>query len=295
MRFPRIHIPRPVLIFLVGAFAGSFVTLKATSPKTLSFDSAQPDAGQVQGVSTDQETAGEFVPTQDQSLPLGAVAPSLDQQKKIQAIDGDTIRLATGEKVRYIGINTAEVGDAGKDGCLADAARAANARLVEGKEVKMEKDVSETDQYRRKLRYVWVGDVFVNEALVAQGLARAVAYPPDVKYKKLFVQAEERARSDRLGMWGELCAGVATLPSTSRSEPKPNAAPSPAQGAPTLLPRSNTCVVKGNISSGGEKIYHMPGCANYTRTQIDESKGERWFCDENEAQDAGWRKTKDCS
>jgi len=52
------------------------------------------------------------------------------------------------------------------------------------------------------------------------------------------------------------------------------------------------CLIKGNISSSGEKIYHVPGGSSYAKTQIDTSKGERWFCTEQEAQDAGWRKSK---
>lgn len=55
---------------------------------------------------------------------------------------------------------------------------------------------------------------------------------------------------------------------------------------------SKKCNIKGNIS--GDKIYHLPGCASYDKTTIDESKGERWFCSEKEAIDAGWRKAKNC-
>ena len=52
------------------------------------------------------------------------------------------------------------------------------------------------------------------------------------------------------------------------------------------------CVIKGNINSSGEKIYHIPGGSSYTKTQIDTSKGEKWFCTEEEAVAAGWRKAK---
>ncbi|MGW1809240.1 sunset domain-containing protein [Streptomyces sp. NPDC002078] len=50
--------------------------------------------------------------------------------------------------------------------------------------------------------------------------------------------------------------------------------------------------IKGNISySTGEKIYHVPGDRFYDRTQIDTAAGERMFCTEEEAQQAGWRKS----
>ena len=50
------------------------------------------------------------------------------------------------------------------------------------------------------------------------------------------------------------------------------------------------CRIKGNISLNGERIYHVPGGEWYDETRIDRSRGERWFCSENEAQAAGWRK-----
>jgi len=52
------------------------------------------------------------------------------------------------------------------------------------------------------------------------------------------------------------------------------------------------CAIKGNISSSGERIYHVPGAQNYGRTVISPQKGERWFCTEAEAIAAGWRKSK---
>src|SRR5262249_56516856 len=51
-------------------------------------------------------------------------------------------------------------------------------------------------------------------------------------------------------------------------------------------------LIKGNVNSKGERIYHMPGQHYYNKTQIDENKGERWFCSEQEAIAAGWRKAK---
>ena len=54
------------------------------------------------------------------------------------------------------------------------------------------------------------------------------------------------------------------------------------------------CLIKGNISSKGERIYHPPGCKYYAATVIDPKRGERWFCSEAEAVAAGWRRTKVC-
>lgn len=74
-------------------------------------------------------------------------------------------------------------------------------------------------------------------------------------------------------------------------------APSPGSntsGVPTFDGASvadEDCLIKGNISSSGEKIYHVPSGQFYSRTKITESKGERWFCTEAEARAAGWRKS----
>ncbi|MCG2697739.1 hypothetical protein L6307_01425 [Candidatus Parcubacteria bacterium] len=54
------------------------------------------------------------------------------------------------------------------------------------------------------------------------------------------------------------------------------------------------CRIKGNISTSGEKIYHTPGCLNYNETIINPDKGEKWFCSEKEAVEAGWRKALNC-
>ncbi len=68
-----------------------------------------------------------------------------------------------------------------------------------GKEVRLEKDVSETDRYGRLLRYVFVGDTFVNEALVAGGYAEVVLYRPDDRHYELFSQLEAEAAQSRFG------------------------------------------------------------------------------------------------
>ena len=53
--------------------------------------------------------------------------------------------------------------------------------------------------------------------------------------------------------------------------------------------RGGECVIKGNINSKGERIYHAPWSRSYGRTRVSENKGERWFCTEAEALAAGWR------
>ncbi len=112
-------------------------------------------------------------------------------------IDGDTVILENGEKIRYIGIDSPERGD-----CWYRQATDFNRRLVEGKEIKLEVDQSNRDRYQRLLRYVYQGDDFVNLKLVEAGLARVKKYKPDTKYYELLKEAEEKARKRKVGLWG---------------------------------------------------------------------------------------------
>lgn len=119
-----------------------------------------------------------------------------------RVVDGDTIELVDGRRVRYIGVDTPEMGSTQKTiACFAKEAMRANSALVEGKEVRLEKDISETDKFGRLLRYVYVGDVFVNEKLAREGYAQAATFPPDVKYKDLFLVAQREAREQNRGLW----------------------------------------------------------------------------------------------
>jgi len=106
--------------------------------------------------------------------PTTTIIPYEKQKAKVvRVIDGDTIEIEGKVKVRYIGVNTPELHDPKKPiECFGQAATDENKRLVEGKEVYMQRDVSDTDKYKRLLRYVWVGDVFVNDTLSARVLLK---------------------------------------------------------------------------------------------------------------------------
>lgn len=83
--------------------------------------------------------------------------------------------------------------------------------------------------------------------------------------------------------------------SSARATPRPSSpvsTPTPTRTAAPAPSFVNDCVIKGNISSSGERIYHVPGQQNYDDTVITVSKGERWFCTEAEALAAGWRRAK---
>lgn len=155
-----------------------------------------------------------------------------------RVIDGDTIEIEGGLKVRYIGIDTPETVDPRKPvQCFGVEASNKNKELVSGRRVRLENDVSETDKYGRLLKYVYVSDTFINLELVKQGYAYSYPYPPDIKYQDQFIDAQRLAREQNKGLWGG-CPNDMTIPA-------PTAASVPAK---TFAP-----------SSGG---YTVPTCAS---------------------------------
>lgn len=214
-----------------------------------------------------------------QELPFG---PGGETQlvKVTRVIDGDTIEIEGGERVRYLGIDTPEtVNPREPVQCFGKEAGLKNQELVKNQEVRLEKDLTDRDKYNRLLRYVWLGQTLVNLELVKRGFAYSYSYPPDVKYQEKFVQAQAQAQEQKRGLW--------TACPVHSSQP----AEVPAAQE---QPDSGQCLIKGNISASGEKIYHLLGCGSYEKTKIEENRGERWFCSEAQAQAAGWRKALNC-
>ena len=116
-----------------------------------------------------------------------------------RVIDGDTVVLADGERVRYIGMDTPERGEP-----FFDEATEYNRQMVEGRRVRLMKDDSDKDRFGRLLRYVLAGDILVNAELVREGLAEAKRYEPDVKFADCFDALMQEARDGQRGMWEPL-------------------------------------------------------------------------------------------
>ena len=179
--------------------SGVQVTLTANPAGGYSFDHWSGDAS---------GTSATVVITMDSDKDITAYfeqEPPIVEARVTRVIDGDTIEVNLGGatyKVRYIGIDTPEtVHPSEPVECFGKEASDKNSELVEGKIVRLEKDVSETDKYGRLLRYVWVGGIFVNDYLVRQGYAYAYTYPPDVKYAEQFAEAQIEARENNRGLW----------------------------------------------------------------------------------------------
>jgi len=129
--------------------------------------------------------------------------------KVIDVIDGDTIKLANGQNLRYIGIDTPETKI--KEGQrfvpkpqpFSLEAAQLNKDLVEGKTVRVEFDVTKTDKYNRLLGYCFIGDTFVNAEILRQGLAVTYTYPPNIKYTDILLTAQKEAKDNKRGLWGD--------------------------------------------------------------------------------------------
>lgn len=141
-------------------------------------------------------------------------------------VDGDTIDVeitgrtdgpAAGEteigseyRVRLIGIDTPESVKPGSPvECFGKEASAAAEALLDGADVRLVKDVEETDRYDRLLRYVYIEAEMANARLVANGYASAYTYPPNVRHSDLFVELEREAREAERGLWSpDTCNGA---------------------------------------------------------------------------------------
>jgi endonuclease YncB( thermonuclease family) len=136
-----------------------------------------------------------------ESFPSTNVIPDGDLAEVINVIDGDTIDvLLNGReyRVRYVGVDTPE-----RDEPYYQEAVDVNRNLVSRQTVILVRDVSETDQYGRLLRYIYLEDgTFVNAELMRQGVARLVTFPPDVAQQDYFLQLQQEARNAGIGLWG---------------------------------------------------------------------------------------------
>jgi endonuclease YncB( thermonuclease family) len=161
------------------------------------------------------------------------------------------------------------------------------------------------DRHNRLVGVVYAGDENLSATLVDRGLAWAYRqYLAEVPGAPELCRLEAEARAAGRGLWGAE-ADTWTPPWLYRKlqngagrdlQARSYAAETEADCRAAIPrrrraddPNDKRCLIKGNISSNGDRIYHVPGSTWYEKTRIDTRKGERWFCSEEEARDAGWR------
>lgn len=179
----------------------------------------------------------------------------------IEVVDGDTFQLQSGKRIRLMSVDAPEY-----NRCAGDLAEARLKELILNKKVTLKEEVQ--DAYGRYLALVYQGKNFVNKILLQEGLARF-----DYRYssqKETLMQAWHEAQNQKLGIWSSLCRQTG-------SPPDPN------------------CPIKGNLDkSTYTKYYHLPGCKFYDQVIMELDIGEQYFCTEQEAQEAGFRKASSC-
>lgn len=189
----------------------------------------------------------------------------------VRVVDGDTVAIGP-THYRLYGIDAPEAGQTcatveGGSWKCGDAATGALEGLI-GAGVPA-CDNRGTDDYDRVLSVCVVNGVELNSAMVSGGLAWAFR-----RYADEYAGIEDQARATGLGIW----QSATETPWDFRERRWAVATQEAPEG----------CPIKGNITENGH-IYHAPWSPWYSKTKVSPDKGERWFCSEREALDAGWR------
>ncbi len=188
-----------------------------------------------------------------------------------EVVDGDTFQLASGKRVRLMGVDAPEY-----DRCGGKEARTLLTQLVLNKQVIVEEEVQET--FGRSLaliyttKYYFIKDQLVNKIIMEKGWAR-----PDYRknsQREILTTVFHTAKKNNLGIWSPLCRETSKV-----SQP----------------PQSSQCLIKGNIDKATyKKYYHLPGCKQYNQIIMEKDIGEQYFCTEAEATRAGFLKSAGC-
>lgn len=190
-------------------------------------------------------------------------------------IAGDTLEI-NGARIRLHGIDAPE----SKQSCL-----------VEGKQSQCGQKAADAlagkigaqtvtckpkgrDEYQALAAVCTAGGEDLNAWMVSEGMALAYR-----RYSTAYVRQEKAAAKEKAGIW----RGAFVKPWDWRRGKRLTTDRSPDDSA---------CMIKGNISRTGKRVYHIPGGQYYGPARIDPDKGERWFCSEAEAKKAGWRKSR---
>jgi micrococcal nuclease len=196
-----------------------------------------------------------------------------------EVLDGDTFIIDTGERIRLSDIDAPE-----KTECFGHESTVALENILQGKQLRIVKDMEGSDNFGRLIRYVTIlndnpteDNILVNDYMAANGYARYSANKNSMHQKEI-IKSEGIARVKKAGMWGQCADAITEKDGTPKRVMEANIPPSDPK-----------CLIKGNVSDlGYGKKYILPHCANYNLTKIDPSKGEKYFCTEEDAKKEGF-------
>lgn len=176
-------------------------------------------------------------------------------------IDGDTLVLDGKVRVRLRSVDAPEL-----EFCGGEEARQELERLVSGQRVRISEEV--IDQKGRPMSLVYVGNILVNEMMLAAGWSRF--HSDNSSARDILKSSYENARQQKLGIWSSRCQQ-------------------------TENPDNPKCNIKGNFDDNSDRRnYYFPGCPQYNFTVVEKDRGEQWFCSDEEAQKAGFTRPKNC-
>jgi micrococcal nuclease len=271
-------------------------------------DQTQTKESKEQPSNTQQNTDKTSQPTNQSSNQQSNIVSSIPNTIPAyvyQTVDGDTVKVKINnreETIRMILVDTPETKHPSKpEQPFGKEASEFTRNTLLNKHVDIELGIQERDKYGRLLAYIYIDGKMFNKMLVEKGLARVAVFPPNTKYLDEFKALESKAKQQAIGIWSienYVEEDGFNTPNQSKStasttQPKSNHSSSSSSSKPFVNNPSDdkesnvSCKgkIKGNANS---KIYHVPGGAYYEKTQ----DNIVWFCTEEEAQAAGYRKSK---
>jgi endonuclease YncB( thermonuclease family) len=181
----------------------------------------------------------------------------LENNRVVRVVDGDSFELKDGRRIRLLSLDAPEI-----NRCYYSQARERLTGLILNKKIRL-KNITK-DNYGRLLSNIFVGNIFVNKIILKEGLARF--YYVKSPYYEDLKAISQKAKDNKIGIYSPLCR------TTSQDA---------------------NCQIKAN-NNHGQKYFFTPECRTYEQVIVDESFGDQWFCEEEEAIKAGFTKAKGC-
>ncbi len=272
---------------IIPVFLTFFLLAGCAEENTSRDSTTEPDQNsdiETTVIEEDQQNASQEAPDSAENDSIDNSQVNGLNGKVMNVVDGDTIDIqfenGKEERVRLVLVDTPETKHPTKPvQPFGPEASAFTKEMLTGKNVQVELDVQERDQYGRILAYVYIDGKMFNELLLEKGLARVAVFPPNTRYVDEFYAIQKKAQEAKLGIWSiedyVTDNGYIVQEETGENQSATN----------TNIDCQNP--IKGNINSKGDKIYHVPGGQYY-----DITKAEELFCTEQEAVNAGYRKSQ---